>query len=534
MQTYYKICVILIIGIPLVSCMENDERNEKLISSFQIVKFPNDPCTGSGTRNGTCYTSQECSDKKGTSAGSCADGFGVCCTFVVTTCGGTTSENQTDWTIPTTIPATENTCSLDVCSQSTNICSIRLDFTAFQIHGPSTVVAATQVRRRFGTPVGNNDDNAYVAEGSSFATNCLLDLFSVTSASPSTNPPAVCGLLTGEHMYVEADTDRCNKLQFNLAATSAAFPAAGQTNERGVAAQANRNWDIKITQIECTSEILPPPGCTKYFWGAGLAHLESYNFRAGAGSTHLASQHERFCIRRERGNCIGCFSSNAVGDVRISGTQDNPAVFSQAGGCCGYHTQHSSGSTGITGLTATDGNAANPATITVDQAGQALQGSTMMGFDCLIIPGASVHTATGVSNLGVPNNGATTANLQEDRILAVGVGNVPAPPQICGNNAGLGIGAATLLAAAGDFGAGTLATANTANDPIARGTQAGGSNVNLSICTRNVPFTLEFLSDDLDGLGTAANEAEVTNAQNANRGFTLDVSQIACTANAAG
>merc|ERR1739844_734269 len=189
---------------------------------------------------------------------------------------------------------------------------------------------------------------------------------------------------------------------------------------------------------------------------------------------------------------------------------------------------------GITGLTGADGNAANPVTITVDQAGQALAGSTMMGFDCLIIPGASVHTAAGVSNLGQPNNGATTANLQEDRILAVGVGNVPAPPQICGNNAGLGIGAATLLAAAGDFGAGTLATQNTANNPIVRGTQAGGSNVNLSICTRNVPFTLEFLSDDLDGLGTTANEAEVTNAQNANRGFTLDVSQIACTANAAG
>ena len=30
--------------------------------------------------NGYIYLSAECSDKDGTSSGSCADGFGVCCT----------------------------------------------------------------------------------------------------------------------------------------------------------------------------------------------------------------------------------------------------------------------------------------------------------------------------------------------------------------------------------------------------------------------------------------------------------------------
>ena len=29
--------------------------------------------------NGTCYTAEECSDKKGKASGSCANGFGVCC-----------------------------------------------------------------------------------------------------------------------------------------------------------------------------------------------------------------------------------------------------------------------------------------------------------------------------------------------------------------------------------------------------------------------------------------------------------------------
>ena len=45
---------------------------------FNIVKFANDVCEGS-SRNGTCYTSEECSQLGGKDDGTCADGFGVCC-----------------------------------------------------------------------------------------------------------------------------------------------------------------------------------------------------------------------------------------------------------------------------------------------------------------------------------------------------------------------------------------------------------------------------------------------------------------------
>ena len=45
-----------------------------------IFRFPNDPCDGNASKNGTCYTSEECSAKGGTSSGSCASGYGVCCT----------------------------------------------------------------------------------------------------------------------------------------------------------------------------------------------------------------------------------------------------------------------------------------------------------------------------------------------------------------------------------------------------------------------------------------------------------------------
>merc|ERR1711881_240273 len=57
-------------------------RDGKILPIFQVVKFPNDVCTGS-SRNGTCYTSEECSSKGGSNEGSCASGFGVCCVFAL-------------------------------------------------------------------------------------------------------------------------------------------------------------------------------------------------------------------------------------------------------------------------------------------------------------------------------------------------------------------------------------------------------------------------------------------------------------------
>lgn len=58
------------------------EREGKVFSLFNVVQFKNDPCistsslaTGStANRNGTCYSSSECSDKGGTASGSCASG----------------------------------------------------------------------------------------------------------------------------------------------------------------------------------------------------------------------------------------------------------------------------------------------------------------------------------------------------------------------------------------------------------------------------------------------------------------------------
>merc|ERR1712038_1742373 len=99
------------------------DRDGKLLPIFQVVKFANDLCSSSSTsRNGTCYTSQECSDLGGTAGSDCAEGFGVCCSFELT-CGGSSSQNATY--IINTSPT--ESCTYEICPSSSEICRVRFD-----------------------------------------------------------------------------------------------------------------------------------------------------------------------------------------------------------------------------------------------------------------------------------------------------------------------------------------------------------------------------------------------------------------------
>lgn len=498
MTNHYAICLLLAFLVPFATCSDKngDARDKKLISTFQVVRFPNDGCTGSNSRNGTCYTSQECSSKGGTSSGSCADGFGVCCTFVINTCGSSSSENLTAWTQPTTVNS--GVCSLFVTPVSDDICSLRLDFHTFIISGPSTWTAV-QIRRRLGQPSQGHFDTNTALEGNSLSTNCHTDAFYAQGASPSTNPPIICGTNTGHHMYVEADVDRGNKLMFTLSDMPTVVPAIS----RGTTLLATRQWDITISHIECTSLTRPPHGCTKYFWNAaGRANLNNYNFVTGdaLASIHLAQQHERMCIRRERGKCVGCFSA-AAGDFDVSmGSESIASHHTTVGGCCGYNT--------VIGVS-------QPATMAalVEENGYANAVGGQFGWDCVIIPGAffGAHIDEGNSIQATQ----TTAHMKQAfGLVATPYMNVPSGPQICGTGAGIGPGVAQLV---------QMTQTNTIAAVMDEGDTTGG----LSVCTRNVPFTLEFMSDDLEGVGNA--EGEFVKAdQSYNQGFNIQFTQLDC------
>jgi len=310
-------------------------RDGKLLPVFQVVKFPNDPCTVSGSKNGTCYTAEECSSKGGVKGGDCASAFGVCCIFTMT-CGSTSSENITYFDSATSV--NEGACRAKICKCSTNICQIRLDFDSFVLTGPSTTSTSIQLQLGGQALAGGKK----VAS----ATQCLTDIFTVTEQDTI---PVLCGTNSGFHAYFEA-SDNCNYLDFQLG-----------NNAVGVSAAATRKWSIKITQYACDFENKAPTGCTQWHYGSGgTNYVQTFNYQSGSGR-HLANQQQVICIRRESGNCRVCWSADAANDVKVSGKTNIAAGVILGTMCCQYGT---------------DGNKIATA-----------------GYDCLQIPGAAKAAA---------------------------------------------------------------------------------------------------------------------------------------------
>merc|ERR1712008_359216 len=229
-----------------------NERNKKLFSLFTIVNFPNDQCTAKSdnTLYGTCYTASECTSKGGTADGNCAAGFGACCTFTLSTCGTTVSQNITYIQNPSypTGYTTTGTCTFSVTPLNTNICQLRLDFDNFDIVETTAGVCTD----------------------------------SLTIAGPTgRNPMDLCGTLTGLHVYVEQGRSTTSTtLTFTTASTS------------GI------TWKAKVTQIECSSLARADPDCNQWFTGIS-GTVQSYYWP----SIQLTSKTHNICIRREAGYC---------------------------------------------------------------------------------------------------------------------------------------------------------------------------------------------------------------------------------------
>merc|ERR1712045_568311 len=219
---------------------------------FQIIKFPNGPCDVSSTKNGTCYTSEECSDK-----------------------GGSSSENCTYVEISS---PSAGMCNAQLCPTTTNICQIRLDFDTFVITGPSTVTLS------IGKFIGGEPNTGGVEQMD--RGQCKSDTFAISNAP---HIPVICGALTGEHMYIDASTD-CNNLEFVFGQSAV-----------GLTTLATRSITIKASQLACGDTNLAPSGCSQYYWGTGGAStIKSFGYD---GSTaHLANQAQTVCVRRESGN----------------------------------------------------------------------------------------------------------------------------------------------------------------------------------------------------------------------------------------
>jgi len=290
--------------------VKNSNRLSKLLPVFQVVRFPNDPCEiSAGSKNGTCYTAEECSNKGGTNGGTCASGFGVCCIFTIG-CGATSSENCTYFEVT---GAVAGACRSRICKQ-TNICQIRLDFDTFIITGP--VTTSLSIAKATGGMAAPTAKTAM-----SHKTTCATDQFSVSNAP---NVPTVCGTLTGDHIYFDT-IETCHSLNFNFGTTA-----------YGTTIPSTRQFSIKVTQISCNDQNKAPNGCLQWHYGSsGIGYIKTFNYGEGI---HLALQKQVMCIRREVGYCRVCFSADNVANVDLSGKADAGGVV-KGESCCAYGTK---------------------------------------------------------------------------------------------------------------------------------------------------------------------------------------------------
>jgi len=235
------------------------ERNQKVFSLFSVVTFPNEQCTGASSTAslpvlGTCFSSTECTSKSGAADGNCASGFGVCCTFTVTTCGSTVTNNCTYVQNPgyPSSYTTAGTCEYSVTPESSDICQLRLDF--------------------------DNFDNTDDADG-----GCTIDNLKVTTGSGRVYTP-MCGTNTGSHIYVETGrVTSGQKLAWTVQATGTSTTST---------------WRVKVSQIECFSTSKPPNDCFQYLTGKS-GTINSFNWP----TVMTADMEYTVCVRREAGYC---------------------------------------------------------------------------------------------------------------------------------------------------------------------------------------------------------------------------------------
>ncbi|CAB4062080.1 unnamed protein product [Lepeophtheirus salmonis] len=229
----------------------------------------------------------------GVQSGTCASGYGVCCSFSLN-CGGMNSENCTYLVNNNPSPGA---CTYTICKKSNWVCRIRLDFADFRIGAPVSVATV---------------DAGAVGD-------CVTDQFSVTSRNMGS--PII--------LIVDAD-DNCNVVSFAI----------------GAAAVPLRSWNIKVTQYNCDDNLSPggPPGCLQYFT-ENTGVFKNYNFPESATDaqtigipTHLSNQMYTSCFRRDVGKCSICFTPQLVGmDVESFGlsiSSDKKAAKSGLGTQC--------------------------------------------------------------------------------------------------------------------------------------------------------------------------------------------------------
>jgi len=271
--------------------LPTSDREDKLFSVFQIVKFNNEECAASDGNSGVCFTAQECTARGGVATGTCAAGFGSCCVFKANTCGGEVAQNVQyveSPNYPSAAPTSTSGCKFTVAKCDTGVCQYKIDFVDVVLSDPA---------------MGD-------------CTNDTMKIMNLDSDSEKVVPDPLCGTLTGSSIYVNVNTTmNAPMFMFNIVNSAS-------------------RWKIKVTQLQCTDTMnLAPPGCLTYdTTTAGT--IMSFNNQNGNGE-HLNNMMFSHCIKYQPGFC----------DVSLVASDFNLGTATGASDSIAFGTLASSGST---------------------------------------------------------------------------------------------------------------------------------------------------------------------------------------------
>ncbi|GIY35199.1 CUB domain-containing protein [Caerostris darwini] len=238
-------------------------------SVFTIVRFLNIPCSSpNGMLTGICYSLNDCIRMQGTQIGTCASGFGVCCTFQ-RTCGATTNQNSTHFTNPgypnPVSDSSDTMCTITLLrSHKVPICQVRLDFLDFALANPT--------------------------EG-----DCLDDKLVIQGNNINAPVPSICGRNTGQH-----------NVDNSLAPVTLSVSTMGL---------GRRTWNIRTSYIECGNPSRAPPNCLQYFTGT-QGRFSSFNYVQEESSIssggYLNNLNYAICFRKEVGRCTQTYTADSI------------------------------------------------------------------------------------------------------------------------------------------------------------------------------------------------------------------------------
>ncbi|XP_038213999.1 uncharacterized protein LOC119833864 [Zerene cesonia] len=256
-----------------VGAYSNRTKHSRFLEVFQVVEFDHIPCKSNHGLEGICLHEYDCKKTGGKNMGICADGYGTCC--IVQFGCDMESAAPSGWFTNTEFPLPNTdrlSCAVTLHKSSQDVQQIRLDFLNFEILPPT-------------------------------AGNCEQDQFIVTGQNVNNIIPIICGVNTGQHVYIEVGNIK-GPVMLSFQTVTAD----------------SRLFSIKVTQITMNSELSAPTGCLQYF-KESQGHLESFNYRdryeiaVGNTPSYLNNLNYAMCIERQPDACSITYTN--VGNMQI-------------------------------------------------------------------------------------------------------------------------------------------------------------------------------------------------------------------------